>query len=171
MHNQYLAAGGLYAKIKTIMPTTGLKVLTARAVLTALSLVALFGLPALSSAQGALPPKCHTFKGNLQIGYFGGDVAALQRFLGLEGFSTKNDRLRSYFGEETASAVTGFQTKYNGEILAPSGLQYGTGHVGQYTRAKLNSLYGCVVTPNTIITVLAIPMRFHPPDLGATSTP
>jgi type II secretory pathway pseudopilin PulG len=83
---------------------------------------------------------CYDFKNNLKIGSTGSDVSALQKALSKEGFKVE---ATGYFGEKTASAVTGFQQKYQKEILAPWKLKYGTGFVGKTTREKLNSLYGC----------------------------
>jgi hypothetical protein len=40
----------------------------------------------------------------------------------------------------TKTAVALFQQKYAGEILAPFGLKYGSGNVGNSTRAKLNQI-------------------------------
>src|SRR3989338_2613193 len=93
---------------------------------------------------------CYDFKTNLKIGDFDenetGNIYALHESLIKEGFSfeykTTLGGLRS-FDEETASAVVGFQQKYKEEILTPLSLKYGTGFVGQATRAKLNKLYGC----------------------------
>jgi len=91
---------------------------------------------------------CHDFKVNLKYGDRGSEVEALQMALTKEGFAPSKDwdmiaPSQYYFGELTASAVSGFQQKYKEEILAPWGIQYGTGFVGPATRAKLNSLYGC----------------------------
>ena len=93
---------------------------------------------------------CYDFKTNLKIGDFDedetGNIYTLHEVLIKEGFSfeykTTLGGLRS-FDEETASAVVGFQQKYKEEILTPLSLKYGTGFVGQATRAKLNKLYGC----------------------------
>lgn len=103
---------------------------------------------------------CHTFNTNLRIGDSGDEVSALQTALQKENFFISNDETErsgdasgtaflvpATFGESTASAVTGFQEKYRSEILAPLGLKYGTGYAGKSTRAKLNKLYRCEVTP------------------------
>ncbi|MBI2052803.1 MAG: hypothetical protein HYT34_00995, partial [Candidatus Ryanbacteria bacterium] len=102
---------------------------------------------------------CHTFNTNLGIGAGRGigsegeEIQALQQALRKEGFNpdTPGDDGFPSFGENLAAAVTGFQEKYRDEILTPNGLRYGTGFVGRATRAKLNSLYGCGVTPPIIL--------------------
>jgi len=87
---------------------------------------------------------CHDFNTNLRIEDRFGDVGYLQAALEKEGFKISEDeKMRNYFGDFTASAVVGFQEKYKGDILAPWGLEHGTGYVGKTTRAKLNALYGC----------------------------
>jgi len=79
--------------------------------------------------------------------YFGmannNQVKCLQTFLknqGLgiypEGFVTGN------FGSSTKQAVIRFQEKYASDILAPVGLQKGSGYVGGRTRAKINQFLG-----------------------------
>lgn len=98
---------------------------------------------------------CHTFNINLRYGDSGTEVKALQTALEKEGFRiAENEKLKSYFGDFTASAVVGFQEKYRAEILTPLGLKYGTGYVGPATRAKLNQLYGCK-QPKPSITVIS----------------
>jgi len=96
---------------------------------------------------------CHDFNVNLKFGDRGDEVGYLQAALEKEGFTiSENEASRSYFGESTASAVSGFQEKYKDEVLTPLGLKYATGFVGSATRKKLNSLYGCgkiVVQPPT----------------------
>ncbi|NOY35333.1 MAG: hypothetical protein GXP44_00125, partial [bacterium] len=84
---------------------------------------------------------CHNFNVNLKIGNRGSEVTALQIALEKENFIIGSNK--GYFGEGTASAVTGFQQKYKNEILTPVGLRYGTGFFGPSTRAKLNEIYGC----------------------------
>jgi hypothetical protein len=98
----------------------------------------------LAQIQGATSTWCHTFNVNLKVGDSGDEVVALQTALAKDG--ANNWEYKGYdgvFDEMTASVVTGFQQKYESEILTPLGLKYGTGYVGPATRAKLNKLYGC----------------------------
>ncbi|MEK7542152.1 MAG: PKD domain-containing protein [Patescibacteria group bacterium] len=110
---------------------------------------------------GGTPAWCFTFDRNLKFGNGGRDVEMLHIALQKAGFSVGAEANTKEFGEQTASAVVGFQQKYAQEILAPNGLQYGTGFVGPSTRAKLNQLYGCgiIIPPPPIykpsITVLS----------------
>ncbi len=100
-----------------------------------------------SGGSGSSQPWCHTFNANLTIGSNGSDVRALDTVLQKEGvgdpvsFEGQPATLVSddgVFIENTASAVVQFQAKY--------GIRQ-TGYVGPLTRAKLNSLYGCRITP------------------------
>lgn len=87
---------------------------------------------------------CYNFENNLRVGASGEATQALHKLLEKEGFSIDEEEINAdKFGDTTASAVTGFQQKYEADILVPVGLMYGTGSVGSYTRAKLNELYGC----------------------------
>ncbi|MDO8524364.1 MAG: peptidoglycan-binding domain-containing protein [bacterium] len=115
----------------------------------------------LQQTQGQQPVKwCHTFNTNLGIGSSGTEFDALQTALmkdGASGESLSYDSAgmgqSSKFGEYTASAVVAFQQKYASEILTPLGLKYGTGYLGNSTRAKLNKIYGCgqpVITPQPV---------------------
>src|SRR3989344_1711493 len=92
---------------------------------------------------------CYTFQRNLKEGDRGPDVSRLHQVLQKEGFDLSNadDWEQRVFGDLTADAVTGFQQKYQSEVLTPSGLKYGTGYVGPATRRKLNALYGCGASP------------------------
>ncbi len=47
-----------------------------------------------------------------------------------------------FFCVNPAQAVIRFQEKYASEILAPLGLQKGTGYVGYATRTKVNQILG-----------------------------
>lgn len=99
-------------------------------------------------------PWCHNFVTNLGYGKRGAQIEALQIVLEKEGFTIpESEKEDKYFGDFTASAVVGFQEKYASEILAPWGLEHGTGYVGPTTRAKLNALYGCKTKPD--ITVIS----------------
>lgn len=88
---------------------------------------------------------CHTFNTNLKIGDGAPstEVLNLQKALNKSGLYEITMQEDGYFGEQTASAVVGFQEKYRSEILTLWGLAHGTGYVGKTTRAKLNKLYGC----------------------------
>jgi hypothetical protein len=99
----------------------------------------------LQAQQGGIAQWCHTFDVNLRYGDQSSEVEALMMALEKEGFNMPEKKY--LFDEGVASAVVGFQQKYKDEILTPVGLKYGTGFVGKSTRAKLNQLYGCGVTP------------------------
>ena len=118
---------------------------------------------ALQTQQSDSTPFCYTFNTNLRIGDSGEGVVALSTALGMQGFSAGMEE-KGIFGETIASAVTGFQEKYRDEILTPVGLKYGNGFVGKNTRAKLNQLYGCNVTP------IPIPAN-QPPVVSGVSGP
>jgi N-acetylmuramoyl-L-alanine amidase len=83
----------------------------------------------------------------LRKGDRGADVLALQFALNKEGlypprgFSLSECPISSYYGSCTARAVRAFQEKYASGVLAPLGLQNGTGMVGARTIYKLNELY------------------------------
>jgi hypothetical protein len=102
--------------------------------------------------QGGSGAWCYTFTTNMGIGGpAGSGVDALRTVLEKEGFSGVSTELGSNqqagFDESLASAVSAFQEKYRSDILMPAGLSAGTGYVGPATRAKLNALYGCSITP------------------------
>lgn len=98
----------------------------------------------LAALAGAQPQgsACQTFDTDLYVGVGDGEqVMCLQQFLkGLgpaiypEGLVTGN------FLSLTRAAVIRFQEMYEAEILAPLGLQKGTGFVGTLTRKKMNEL-------------------------------
>ena len=111
------------------------------------------------ASQGGGSSWCYNFSTNLSIGMSGADVTALQTALQKDGESVS---VTGTFDDQTASAVTGFQEKYASVILAPSGLQYGTGYVGKGTRAELNSMFGCGGGTTTAPTI------FTNGQLGAT---
>lgn len=119
-------------------------------------------------------PWCHNFNTNLKYGDKGSEVEALQLVLEKEGFkitdSEKNPSAN--FGEFTASAVVGFQEKYNKEILAPLGLERGTGFFGKATRQKLNKIYGCAASSIFLNPILPVStsslMNTQLPDLTVT---
>lgn len=106
----------------------------------------------LATTQGQPAAWCHDFNTNIRMGDSGDETHALQLALLKQGIFGESDETGDKtFGEQTASAVVGFQQKYASEILAPFGLKFGTGFVGKGTRAKLNALYGCGVTQPTAI--------------------
>ncbi len=92
---------------------------------------------------------CHTFNVNLGLNDKSNEVTALQKALTEEGFSSGNDVGNQIYGNLTALAVNKFQEKYKSDILDIYGLKYPTGFVGKTTRAKLNSLYGCISSVST----------------------
>ena len=100
----------------------------------------------LAASQGGTA-YCHTFDTNLGIGSGVGsssdEVHALVTALDKNGLDVGSLDVSNY-DESTASAVSAFQEKYKSEILTPAGLRAGTGYLGARTRAKLNSLYGCL---------------------------
>jgi len=110
---------------------------------------------------------CHDFEVNLRYGDRGPEVSALQAALKKEGFTISEKEIEeSYFGDWTAAAVVGFQEKYKEDVLAPWGLEHGTGFVGSTTRAKLNELYGCKgVSP------VAKPVVSEPHEIPPTTKP
>jgi len=131
----------------------------------------------IAALQGQPQAWCYTFNQNIHLGDRGAAVYALQTALQKQGFTIGAEVNEQYFGEQTASSVVGFQQKYQSAILAPFGLQFGTGFVGTSTRAKLNSLYGC----GSIQSPIARPTRESrttptsapesSPHSAATSTP
>ena len=106
----------------------------------------------LAQLQGQPATWCHDFNTNLTIGSSGSEVEALRTALEKEGFKIGSGN----FDESMASLVSGFQQKYKDEVLAPWNLQYGTGFAGSTTRAKLNKLYGCGITPPSICKIAMI---------------
>lgn len=82
---------------------------------------------------------CHTFNTNLGFTNSGSaEVGALHTILDKQGFSYTPDTGNAY-DEGTAAAVIQFQQKYSISPLS--------GYIGPKTRAKLNSLYKCGITP------------------------
>ncbi|MES3004963.1 MAG: hypothetical protein V4690_02510 [Patescibacteria group bacterium] len=105
------------------------------------------------SNQSANSNNCVAFTATLRAGSNGKSVSWLHEVLTKEGFSIDSEeKTSSTYEESTASAVTGFQEKYKGEVLTPSGLKFGTGIVGAGTRAKLNKLYPCSTSSSSTTT-------------------
>ncbi|MCX6790685.1 MAG: peptidoglycan-binding domain-containing protein [Candidatus Gribaldobacteria bacterium] len=111
----------------------------------------------LNQQQGQQPAWCHSFITNLGVGSTGDEVGSLKIVLEKQNVYAFADlEANPKFDESLASAVVQFQQKYASEILTPSGLKYGTGYVGNATRAKLNKLYGCGNSKITTTTTKSI---------------
>lgn len=83
---------------------------------------------------------CASINNNLYFGLRNNEeVSCLQEFLKTEGIYPEG-LVTGNFLSLTQAAVVRFQEKYSSEILAPLGLQQGTGYVGPSTRAKINQL-------------------------------
>ena len=78
---------------------------------------------------------------DLKIGDRGYEVEILQKWLAQDS-TIYIGKATGYFGTATQQAVIKFQKKYENEILTPQGKTEGTGIVDEYTRMKLNELYG-----------------------------
>lgn len=106
----------------------------------------------LAAAGGSTTTWCYTFNNNLSIGMTSNEVTELQTALQKDGESVT---ISGTFDDQTAAAVTTFQEKYQSTILAPYGLNNGTGYAGKGTRAELNSLFGCTgsnpITPPVVV--------------------
>ena len=89
------------------------------------------------------------FKSNLQVGSKGLEVKELQKCLAKDPEIYPQGEITGYFGNKTKQAVINFQEKYKKDILAPFGLELGTGQVKKTTRAKLNEI--CLKPPEEII--------------------
>ena len=85
------------------------------------------------------------FSRDLRRGNQGTSVIALQECLAKDPAIYPQGTVNGVFGPATQKAVSAFQEKYTADILAPSGLNRGTGIVGSATRAKLNEI---VSAPN-----------------------
>ncbi|XOA42585.1 MAG: peptidoglycan-binding domain-containing protein [Candidatus Nealsonbacteria bacterium] len=85
---------------------------------------------------------CQGFEQNLFYGLRNDDrVYCLQQFLKSQGLEIYPEGLvTGNFLSLTRTAVIRFQEKYADEILAPLGLERGTGFVGLMTRTKINQL-------------------------------
>jgi hypothetical protein len=121
----------------------------------------------LAAQQDTTQPNkfCYAFNDNIGIGATGTGVTNLQTVLQKDGESAT---VTGTYDETTASAVSVFQEKYRGDVLAPAGLPAGTGYVGSRTRTKLNALYGCgIVTPPPV----ACPMVAKPCPGGTYVSP
>ncbi|MCX6722523.1 MAG: peptidoglycan-binding protein, partial [Candidatus Staskawiczbacteria bacterium] len=81
---------------------------------------------------------CHTFNSNIGMGATGDDLQALEQALRKENIFPISQEYYGPFDEQLAGYVVKFQKKYG--IMQ-------TGYVGPLTRARLNSLYKCGITP------------------------
>ena len=119
-----------------------------------------------------------TFTKTLKMGSKGPEVKALQVLLnededtqvsesgaGSAGFET------SYFGPATKRAVIKFQNKYKEEILTPAGLTKGTGVVGNYTLAHLNTMGGAMGTTTPVPVVTTTPVGTESVSIMAGENP
>ncbi len=94
-------------------------------------------------------PSNFSFTRNLSKKSEGYDVKYLQILLNTDpdtmltnsGFGAPG-RETQYYGSLTENAVRRFQNKYSADILEPQNLNYATGKVDYYTRAKLNEILG-----------------------------
>ena len=85
---------------------------------------------------------CRSIENNLYYGMKNNQqVSCLQRFLKNQGPEVyPGGLITGNFGNLTYQAVIRFQEKYKTEILAPAGLEKGTGFVGLSTRSKINKM-------------------------------
>jgi peptidoglycan hydrolase-like protein with peptidoglycan-binding domain len=85
---------------------------------------------------------CQRFEKDLFFGIRNDfEVSCLQEFLKSQGQDVYPEGLvTGNFLSLTQQAVIRFQERYAAEILAPLGLERGTGYVGQMTRTKLNEI-------------------------------
>ena len=92
-------------------------------------------------------PSGFRFNENLREGVRGSAVRYLQILLNTDpdtrlatsGAGSPGNETE-YFGTRTKAAVIRFQERYSSEVLAPYGINRGTGFVGTTTRAKLNQM-------------------------------
>ncbi|MDO8486260.1 MAG: fibronectin type III domain-containing protein [Candidatus Staskawiczbacteria bacterium] len=87
---------------------------------------------------------CHTFNTDLKIGDSRTEISSLALALEKENiYVRQGENLPDVFDQTIFSKVITFQEKYASEILTPYRLVRGTGYVGNFTRIKLNKIYGC----------------------------
>jgi len=79
---------------------------------------------------------------NLKLGSTGEAVTLLQTWLAKDQTVYPEGLITGYFGSLTKAAVIKFQEKYKADVLDPWNFTFGTGIVGQTTRAKLSELFG-----------------------------
>jgi len=86
------------------------------------------------------PPK-QELTMELKVGDRNSEVSILQSWLAKDITVYPAGTISGFYGNMTKQAVIKFQEKYASEILAPQGLNSGTGIVDTFTRNKLNELY------------------------------
>lgn len=91
----------------------------------------------LAGKQAPLPQVSCQITSNLSQGMKNDQVKCLQEFLKSQPDIYPEGYITGIFGQLTKNAVVKFQEKYASEILAPSGLSFGTGYVGSATRQKI----------------------------------
>ena len=79
---------------------------------------------------------------DLKLNDKGDQVKLLQSWLASDPSIYKEGTVSGTFGKATQTAVVKFQERYASDILMPQGFYKGTGVVDEYTRNKLNELYG-----------------------------
>lgn len=87
------------------------------------------------------PTFSHHFTTAMGLGDSGPEVVALQQALKVDGEFPSTQSCTGYYGAITKKAVDAFQVKYFDDILLPARSSGPTGRVGQFTLAKLNSLF------------------------------
>lgn len=85
-------------------------------------------------------PPATGLRSDLNKGDTGAQVRRLQECLAQDREVYPDGVVNGVFGPLTESAVIAFQEKYADEVLAPIGLNKGTGKAGPLTREKLNAL-------------------------------
>lgn len=90
------------------------------------------------------------FKQVLRAGSNNVEVSKLQECLAQDPEIYQGE-ISGYFGEQTKAGVILFQEKYKEDVLAPSGLEKGTGKVGTATIKKLNEV--CFTVPDEELTL------------------
>lgn len=122
------------------------------------SITDVLALPSQTTATAVptSPLNCYDFQKTLKNGSKSYDVRALQYALIKEGMNIPVTDF-GIFNDATESAVMSFQQKYAADIL--QGVGAPTGIVGQMTRAKLNSLYGCSVVNVSATQTSALPSK------------
>ena len=93
--------------------------------------------------------ECSLLQNDLRIGDEGEDVAAVQQFLREEGLFTHPENT-GYFGPLTQEAVSNFQERHAQEILAPWGIDQGTGWWYKSTPHQANVLRECAPPPTVL---------------------